>query len=172
MQNACIEGSAYLVAALSGHSACTRKDEKTNLQSFGGAHCECRCGKGIFYIVPYQKSTSQPTHRLSHWHNASDPLEWSKSGRVSFPEICQILSAKNRLLTDDPNYIKKKRTKVDPNAPDNEQDQEMNQALVLEVEPALVAEVNEDTFGEQYADECGIPIGSQEFKLMDGSTLF
>ena len=132
----------------------------------------CRCGKGIFYIVPYQKSTSQPTHRLSHWHNASDPLEWSKSGRVSFPEICQILSAKNRLLTDDPNYIKKKRTKVDPNAPDNEQDQEMNQALVLEVEPALVAEVNEDTSGEQYADECGIPIGSQEFKLMDGSTLF
>ena len=115
---------------------------------------------------------SQPTHRLSHWHNASDPLEWSKSGRVSFPEICQILSAKNRLLTDDPNYIKKKRTKVDPNAPDNEQDQEMNQALVLEVEPALVAEVNEDTSGEQYADECGIPIGSQEFKLMDGSTLF
>ena len=79
---------------------------------------------------------------------------------------------KNRLLTDDPNYIKKKRTKVDPNAPDNEQDQEMNQALVLEVEPALVAEVNEDTSGEQYADECGIPIGSQEFKLMDGSTLF
>ena len=79
---------------------------------------------------------------------------------------------KTRLLTDDPNYKKKKRTKVDPNAPDNEQDQEMNQALVLEVEPALVAEVNEDTSGEQYADECGIPIGSQEFKLMDGSTLF
>ena len=50
---------------------------------------------------------------------------------------------KNRLLTDDPNYIKKKRKKVDPNAPDNEQDQEMNQALVLKVEPALVAEVNE-----------------------------
>ena len=48
----------------------------------------------------------------------------------------------------------------------------MNQALVLEVEPALVAEVNEDTSGEQYADECGIPIGSQEFKLIDGSTLF
>ena len=84
---------------------------------------------------------------------------------------------KNRLLTDDPNYIGlhyklQKRTKVDPNAPDNEQDQEMNQALVQEVEPALVAEVNEDTSGEQYTDECGIPIGSQEFKLMDGSTLF
>ena len=90
--------------------------------------------------------------------------------RISNASLC--LSAKNRLLTDDPNYIKKKRTKVDPNAPDNEQDQEMNQALVLEVEPALVAEVNEDTSGEQYADECGIPIGSQEFKLMDGSTLF
>ena len=48
----------------------------------------------------------------------------------------------------------------------------MDQALVQEVEPALVAEVNEDTSGEQYADECGIPIGSQDFKLMDGSTLF
>ena len=71
-----------------------------------------------------------------------------------------------------PKLHKEKANKDDPNAPDNEQDQEMNQALVLEVEPALVAEVNEDTSGEQYADECGIPIGSQEFKLMDGSTLF
>ena len=75
------------------------------------------------------------------------------------------------LLTDDSNYIKKKRTKVDPNAPDNEQYQEMDQALVQEVEPALVAEVNEDTSGEN-TDECGISIGSQEFKLMDGSKLF
>ena len=67
---------------------------------------------------------------------------------------------KKRSLTDDQNYIKKKQTKVDPNAPDNEQYQEMDQALVQEVEPALVAEVNEDTSGEQYTDECGISIGS------------
>ena len=65
------------------------------------------------------------------------------------------------LLTDDSNYIKKKRTKVDPNAPDNEQYEEMDQALVQEVEPALVAEINEDTSGEQYADECGIPAAAE-----------
>ena len=111
--------------------------------------------------------------RLKSWY-FQETWGWSLSNvsYIKYGVYAKSWVQKNRLLTDDPNYIKKKRTKVDPSAPDNEQDQEMNQALVLEVEPALVAEVNEDTSGEQYADECGIPIGSQEFKLMDGSTLF
>ena len=38
----------------------------------------------------------------------------------------------------------------------------MNQALVLEVEPALVAEVNEDTSGEQYAQVALVDTNSQK----------